>query len=105
MVIEKQVPNLLYLIRFGLIPQGLQVDNLVHALLVEDGVAAFAGFSGEGCPLQEVAEVGEGDVRVGASGEDFGEDFPGFAHQFWVQILRACFMPWRACLSAQGWGA
>ena len=39
MVIEKQVPNLLYLIRFRLISQGLQVDNLVHALLVEQGMA------------------------------------------------------------------
>jgi len=66
---------------------------------------AFSEFAGEACALQEVAEIGEGDVRVGASGEDFGEDFPGFAHQFWVQILRADFMRRRACLSAQGWGA
>jgi len=80
LVIEKQVPNLLYLIRFRLISQGLQVDNLVHAILVEEGMAAFARFAGEACALQEVAEIGEGDVRVGASGEDFGEDFPGFAH-------------------------
>ena len=90
LILEKQVPNLLYLIRFRLISQWLQVDNLVHAVLVEDVVAAFSGFAGEACALQEVAEVGEGDVRVGASGEDFREDFPGFAHELKIGRRGLC---------------
>jgi len=66
LVIEKQIPNLLYLTRFRLIPQGLQVDNLVYALLLDESMAVFSGFAGEACALQEAAEIGEGDVRVGA---------------------------------------
>ena len=63
-VFEDEISHLFDLIRFRLISEGLQVDYLFDVWLVEDGVAAFARFSGEARVFQEVAEVGEGDVRV-----------------------------------------
>ena len=59
LILEEQIPDLLHLIRFRLISNGLQVDNLLHAFLVEECVAAFAGFAGEACAFEEMANVGE----------------------------------------------
>ena len=80
LILEEQIADLLYLIGFRLISNGLQVDNLLHAFLVEEGVAAFSRFASEACAFEEVANVGEGDVSVGSSREDVGERFAGFAH-------------------------
>jgi hypothetical protein len=66
--LEHQISDLFYLIGFRLISDGLQVDNLLDSVLVEDGVAAFSGFSGEACALKEMAKVGEGDVGIGSAG-------------------------------------
>jgi len=59
---------------------GCKIDNLLHSVLVEEGMAAFAGFAGEARAFEEVANIGEGDVRVGSSRENGGECFAGFAH-------------------------
>jgi hypothetical protein len=80
LVFEKHIPYLFHLIRLRLIPDRLQVENLFHARFVEDGVTAFSLFLGESSVFKEVAEIGEGDVRVGPSRENVGKCFAGFAH-------------------------
>ena len=89
LILEKQISDLLDLIGFRLISNRLQVDNLLHSILVEEGMAAFAGFGGEARAFEEVANVGEGDVRIGSSRENVGECFAGFAHGgFRFRIMR-----------------
>jgi len=80
LVFEKHVPYLFHLIRLRLNSDRLQVENLFHACFVEDGVTALSLFLGESGVLKEVAEIGEGDVRVGSSRKNVGKCFAGFAH-------------------------
>ena len=75
LILEEQISDLLDLIGFRHISNGLLVDNFLHSVLVEEGMASFAGFAGEARAFEEVANVGEGDVRVGSSRENVGECF------------------------------
>ena len=80
LVFENHIPHLFHLVGFGFASKRLQVENLLYTCFVENGVTATALPAGESGAFEEVAEVGEWDVRVGSTREDVGERFAGFAH-------------------------
>ena len=80
LVVENHIPHLFHLIGFGFASKRLQVENLLHARFVENGVTTTALPADESGAFEEVAEVSEWDVRVRSTREDIGERFAGFAH-------------------------
>jgi hypothetical protein len=74
------LPHLLYLIRFGLVAPGLQVEDFFDARFEEQGMAPFAGATSETRALKGKAKIIEGKVRIGTASENPGDNLFCAAH-------------------------
>ena len=90
MVFEDEFADLFDLVGFGFAAFGLDVDDFFHAVQVVDEVAALSLAGSKPGAFEDMAQVGEGEIRIGASFEYFGGDFLGAAHGWASQLRAAC---------------
>ena len=78
-MLQHHIAHLFYLIRLGIRPARLQIQNFFNARRIKNVVAAAHSHL-EPEPLQQLAQAVEGNIRIGGAQEDFLQKFGGFAH-------------------------